>query len=159
VTFNGRGTVVDAAARTLRVDDGTEIIGTKALLLATGSSPRSLPGFDFDGERILSSDHVLNIDTVPGPGGRHRWRGHRLRVRLLPGDVGSDVTVLEALPQILTGVDKDAADVVVRAFKKRGIKVQTGCEGETAPTAPATVWRSATTPGRARPNWPSTSWW
>src|SRR5262249_31060116 len=42
------------------------------------------------------------------------------------GDVGSDVTVLEALPQILTGVDKDAADVVVRAFKKRGIKVQTG---------------------------------
>ena len=42
------------------------------------------------------------------------------------GDVGSDVTVLEALPQILTGVDKDAADVVVKAFKKRGIKVQTG---------------------------------
>jgi dihydrolipoamide dehydrogenase len=39
------------------------------------------------------------------------------------GDVGSDVTVLEALPQILTGVDKDAAAVVVKAFKKRGIKV------------------------------------
>jgi len=65
VDLQRAGTVVDAAARTLRVDDGTEIIGTKALLLATGSSPRSLPGFDFDGERILSSDHVLNIDTVP----------------------------------------------------------------------------------------------
>src|SRR5918992_5824384 len=50
-TFNGRGTVVDAAAKTLRVDDGTEMTGTKALVLATGSSPRSLPGIEVDGER------------------------------------------------------------------------------------------------------------
>ncbi|MBV8951977.1 MAG: FAD-dependent oxidoreductase, partial [Actinobacteria bacterium] len=44
----------------------------------------------------------------------------------LLADVGSDVTVLEVLPQILAGVDRDAADVVVRAFKKRGVKVETG---------------------------------
>jgi dihydrolipoamide dehydrogenase len=125
VTFNGRGTVVDAAGRRLRVDDGTEIVGTKALILATGSSPRSLPGIEFDGERILSSDHVLDLDHVPA------------RVAVIGGgaigcefasflaDVGSEVTVLEALPQILTGVDKDAAEVVVRAFRKRRIKVQT----------------------------------
>ncbi|HZQ78167.1 MAG TPA: FAD-dependent oxidoreductase, partial [Acidimicrobiia bacterium] len=126
VTFNGRGTVVDAAARRLRVDDGTEITGTKALILATGSSPRSLPGFDFDGERIMSSDHVLNLDHVPARVCVIGGGAIGCEFASFLGDVGSDVTVLEALPQILTGVDKDAADVVVRAFKKRGIKVQTG---------------------------------
>jgi dihydrolipoamide dehydrogenase len=131
VTFNGRGTVVDAAARTLRVtgssdDGGTEITGTKALILATGSSPRSLPGFDFDGERILSSDHVLNISEVPARVAVIGGGAIGCEFASFLGDVGSDVTVLEALPQILTGVDKDAADVVVRAFKKRGIKVLTG---------------------------------
>jgi dihydrolipoamide dehydrogenase len=44
----------------------------------------------------------------------------------LLGDVGSDVTVLEALPNILPGVDPEAADVVVRSFHKRGIRVHTG---------------------------------
>jgi dihydrolipoyl dehydrogenase len=122
-TFNGRGTVVDAAARTLRVDDGTEITGTKALVLATGSSPRSLPGMDFDGERILSSDHVLNLDHVPARVAVIGGGAIGCEFASFLGDVGSEVTVLEALPQILTGVDKDAADVVVRAFKKRGIKV------------------------------------
>jgi dihydrolipoamide dehydrogenase len=126
VTFNGRGTEVDAANRVLRVDDGTEIRGTRALVLATGSSPRSLPGFDFDGERILSSDHVLNIDHVPARVAVIGGGAIGCEFASFLGDVGSDVTVLEALPQILTGVDKDAADVVVRAFKKRGIKVSTG---------------------------------
>jgi dihydrolipoamide dehydrogenase len=126
VTFNGRGTVVDAANRVLRVDDGTEIKGTKALILATGSSPRSLPGFDFDGERILSSDHVLNVSEVPARVAVIGGGAIGCEFASFLGDVGSDVTVLEALPQILTGVDKDAADVVVRAFKKRGIKVSTG---------------------------------
>ena len=125
-TFNGRGAVVDAANRVLKVDDGTEIKGTKAMILATGSSPRSLPGLDFDGERILSSDHVLNLDHVPARVAVIGGGAIGCEFASFLGDVGSDVTVLEALPQILTGVDKDAADVVVKAFKKRGIKVSTG---------------------------------
>ena len=125
-TFNGRGTVVDAANRVLKVDDGTEIKGTKAMILATGSSPRSLPGLDFDGERILSSDHVLNLDHVPARVAVIGGGAIGCEFASFLGDVGSDVSVLEALPQILTGVDKDAADVVVKAFKKRGIKVSTG---------------------------------
>ena len=41
-------------------------------------------------------------------------------------DLGTQVTVLEALPKILPGCDKDVADVVLRSFKKRGIEVRTG---------------------------------
>ena len=121
----GTGTVVDAAAHHVKVSDGTELTGD-ALILATGSATRSIPGFDFDGERILSSDHVLTMDRVPG------------RVAIIGGgaigcefasylaDVGSEVTVLEALPSILPGVDKQVADVVARSFKKRHITVETG---------------------------------
>jgi dihydrolipoamide dehydrogenase len=124
--FPGKGTVADAAGRTLRVDDGTEITGTRGLVLATGSSPRSLPGFDFDGERIMSSDHVLDLDGVPPRVAVIGGGAIGCEFASFLGDVGSDVTVLEALPQILTGVDKDAADVVVKAFRKRGIKTLVG---------------------------------
>jgi dihydrolipoamide dehydrogenase len=120
-----RGEVASVDDRRIRLADGSEITGD-ALILATGSLPRTLPGFDFDGRTILSSDHVLALDHVPE------------RVAVIGGgaigcefasyfvDVGSRVTILEALPQILTGVDVDAANVAVRAFKKRGIAVQTG---------------------------------
>ncbi len=129
--FPGTGSVLDAAERTARVSDGpesdgTELKGTKALVLATGSSPSTLGGFDYDGVRIMSSDHVLNLDKVPARVAVIGGGAIGCEFASFLGDVGSDVTVLEALPQILTGVDKDAADVVVRAFKKRGIKVLTG---------------------------------
>ncbi|MGH8976030.1 MAG: dihydrolipoyl dehydrogenase [Acidimicrobiia bacterium] len=124
--FPGTGAVADAAGRMLRVSDGTEITGKKALVLATGSTPRTLPGFDFDGERIMSSDHVLNLDGVPPRVAVIGGGAIGCEFASFLGDVGSEVTVLEALPQILTGVDKDAADVVVKAFRKRGIKTLVG---------------------------------
>jgi dihydrolipoamide dehydrogenase len=119
----GRGTLA-ADGHTVSVN-GEEIRG-RNVVIATGSAPRSLPGFDFDGERILSSDDVLEIAEVPE------------RVAVIGGgaigcefasflvDVGSNVTLLEVLPQILPGVDQQVAQVVARAFTKRGIKLQTG---------------------------------
>lgn len=122
----GTGTVVDAAARHVRVSDGTELIGNSGLILATGSVPRSLPGLEFDGSRVLSSDHVLQLEQVPP------------RVSIIGGgvvgcefasllrDMGSEVTILEMLPRILPGVDAEASDVLARAFAKRGIAVYPG---------------------------------
>ena len=123
--FPGTGTVVDAAARHVRVSDGTEVTGD-SLILATGSAPRSIPGFDFDGERILSSDHVLAMDQVPGRTAIIGGGAIGCEFASYLADVGSEVTVLEALPNILPGVDKQVADVVARSFKKRRITVETG---------------------------------
>jgi len=76
--------------------------------------------------RVLSSDEVLQLDQIPR------------RVAVIGGgaigcefasflvDVGAEVTLLEALPQILTGVDQQVAQTVARAFTKRGINVQAG---------------------------------
>jgi dihydrolipoamide dehydrogenase len=122
--YDGRGEVVDAAAHLVRLPDGTDVQGDN-LVIATGSYPRSLPGLDFDGTRVLSSDHVLELTTLPP------------RVVIIGGgvigaefasmlvDMGSEVTVLEALPRILMATDVDAGTVVARSFKKRGVNVHT----------------------------------
>ena len=95
------------------------------MILATGSLARvSCPASRSTARDVLSSDHVLELDEVPA------------RIAVVGGgaigcefasflvDVGSEVTMLEALPQILPGVDQQAARPVVRAFTKRGIKVR-----------------------------------
>jgi dihydrolipoyl dehydrogenase len=109
----------------VRLADGTEVQGAN-LVIATGSAPRTLPGLDFDGVRVLSSDHVLELTELPP------------RVAIIGGgvigaefasmlvDMGSEVTILEALPRILAPTDPDAGNVVARSFKKRGVAVHTG---------------------------------
>ena len=124
-TVPGTGSVVDASAHHIRVSDGSELQG-RALILATGSVPRSLPGLDFDGERILSSDHVLALNDVPGRVLIIGAGAIGCEFASLLVDVGSEVTLVEALPRILPGVDVEAADVVVKAFRKRGIRLHTG---------------------------------
>ena len=121
----GRGEVADGPGHVIRVADGTEIAG-RNLVVATGSAPRALPGLDFDGTRILSSDHVLALTELPP------------RVAIIGGgvigaefasmliDMGSEVTLLEALPRILATTDKEVGGVVARSFKKRGVNVQEG---------------------------------
>ena len=126
-TVAGTGIVLDAAAKHVRASDGTEVTGD-ALILATGSLPRSLPGLDFDGERILSSDHVLALTEVPGRVVIIGGGAIGCEFASFLGDVGSEVTVLEVLPGLLPGVDPEVADVVARAFQRRGITVHTSAK-------------------------------
>jgi dihydrolipoamide dehydrogenase len=120
----GTGSLVDARGRHVRVTDGSELQGT-ALILATGSLPRSLPGLEFDGERILHSDHVLTLTEVPGRVLIIGAGAIGCEFASLLSDVGSDVTLVEALPRILPGVDTEAAEVVGRSFRKRGVRLHT----------------------------------
>src|SRR5438309_7416518 len=50
----------------VRVDDGSELKATKAVILASGSVPRTIPGFDPDGRFVMTSDEVLALDKLPG---------------------------------------------------------------------------------------------
>ena len=123
----GTGTIIDAAARHVRVSDGSELKGG-ALILATGSSPRSLAGLEFDGTNVLSSDDVLQLADVPSRVAVIGGGAIGCEFASLLSDIGSEVTLVEALPRLLPGVDVEASNVVERSFKRRGVKVHTSAK-------------------------------
>jgi dihydrolipoamide dehydrogenase len=121
----GTGSIIDANAHHVRVSDGTELLGD-ALILATGSTARALPGLDFDGQRILSSDHVLELEEVPKRVAIIGAGAVGCEFASLLGDLGTEVTLLEALPRILPGADGDASDALARSLTKRSIACHAG---------------------------------
>jgi dihydrolipoamide dehydrogenase len=124
-TFAGTGSL--GANHLVTVDDGngTQLHGTY-VVLATGSVPRTIPGFEPDGETILTSDHVLELDKLPASAAVIGGGAIGCEFASMLSDLGCDVTLLEALPKLLPGCDADVVDVVVRSFKKRGMTVRTG---------------------------------
>jgi dihydrolipoamide dehydrogenase len=125
--YDGTGSL--HAGRTVRVTGGqsgdVELQGDH-VVLAGGSVPRTLPGFDVDGRLVVTSDEVLSIDRVPASAAVVGGGAIGCEFASMLADLGAQVTILEALPKILPGCDEDAAKVVERAFAKRGITVRTG---------------------------------
>jgi dihydrolipoamide dehydrogenase len=122
-TFAGTGTL--GADHLVKVSDGTELRG-KHVIIASGSVPRTIPGFEVDGKLVLTSDEVLDLEKLPSSAVVIGGGAIGCEFASMLSDLGTQVTVLEALPKILPGCDKDAADVIQRSFKKRGIDVRTG---------------------------------
>lgn len=98
----------------------------KAVVLAAGSTTRTIPGFEVDGTIVMTSDEVLSMPELPGSAVVIGGGAIGCEFASMMGDLGVTVTVLEAAPQILTGCDPDATKVVQRSFKKRGITTRTG---------------------------------
>jgi dihydrolipoamide dehydrogenase len=115
--------------RTVTVRGGSsgdlELTGD-AVILASGSLPRTIPGFDVDGTTVMTSDEVLSITDVPGSAAVIGGGAIGCEFASMMADMGTKVTVLEALPKILPGCDDDITRVVLRSFKSRGIDVRTG---------------------------------
>lgn len=124
--LDGIGTLGANHTVTVAHPDGTSSVVTGTnVVLAAGSVPRTIPGFEPSGP-VMTSDEVLMLDHVPA------------RVVVIGGgaigcefastfaDLGAQVTILEGLPKILPGLDSDVANVVVRSFKKKNIDIKTG---------------------------------
>ena len=107
------------------VSNGEEVIGD-SVILASGSVPRTIPGFDIDGETIITSDEVLSMRELPKSVAIIGGGAIGCEFASLMSDLGVSVTIIEALPSLLAGCDKDVADVVIRSFRKRGIAMHTG---------------------------------
>ena len=138
-TFIGTGFL--EAGHRVRVEgpDATELTG-RSVVIASGSVPRSIPGFDVDGKIVLTSDEVLDLDRLPASVAVIGGGAIGCEFASMFCDLGSQVTVLEAMDSILPGCDADVVAVVARAFRKRGITVHAGVKvsghtpGESATT-------------------------
>ena len=119
------GTGQLARGKTVRVSDGSALKADK-VILATGSVPRSIPGFDVDGKFVLTSDEVLSLDKLPSSVAVIGGGAIGCEFASMMSDLGVKVTLLEALPKLLALCDSDVADVVAKSFKKRGIDVRVG---------------------------------
>ena len=108
-------------------EGGTAAITAKNIIIATGSRPKTFPGFEFDEQRVISSREALEMRKVPekivivGAGSTG------MEFADVFNAFGANVTIVEALPHLLPLEDEEIAGVVARSFKKRkiGVKAKT----------------------------------
>lgn len=107
-------------------DGDPSVLEGRAIVLATGSHARTIPGYEIDGERIVTSDHALD------------WPARPDRVAVVGGgvigcefaslltDLGAEVHVFEVMDQIVPGSDPDGAKMLQRQLSRRGVKFHVG---------------------------------
>lgn len=116
------------AGKTVSVSGGAAgdvELTANAVVLAPGSVPRTLPGFDVDGKVVMTSDEFLSIAELPKSAAIIGGGVIGCEFASLLADLGTKVTILEALPKILPGLDKDLTKVIEKSFKGRGIDIRT----------------------------------
>lgn len=125
--FNGFGKILSKGKVEVALADGKkETIETKNIIIATGSVVRPIPGFETDGKQVVNSDHILELTEVPkslivmgsgAVGSEFASVYHRF---------GTETTLVELLDRIVPLEDAEVSKELQRAFKKQGIKVETG---------------------------------
>jgi dihydrolipoamide dehydrogenase len=129
--YNGFGKITGAGKIEVTKDDGTkETVNTKNIIIATGSVVKPFPGFETDGDKIVNSDHILELQKVPkslivmGAG------AVGVEFASVYARFGSDTTIVEFMPRLLPIEDEEVSKELERVFKKRGIKSQTNTKLE-----------------------------
>lgn len=113
----------------ITADGGTQqFVQAKAIVIATGSEPISLPTLPFDGERIISSTEALSLPAVPQHlvvigGGAIGLELGSVWLRL-----DAKVTVVELLPRLIPGTDAQIASALQRALSKQGFSFMLGAQ-------------------------------
>ncbi len=107
-------------------DEGESVLEGRNVIVATGSAPRSIPGYPLDGERIVSSDHALDWEKQPGRVAIIGAGAIGCEFASLLVDLGSEVHLFELMDQIVPGADRDAAAELSKQLARRGVKVRTG---------------------------------
>jgi len=108
-------------------DGGKQTLSaTRELIIATGSTPRSVPGIDVDRKKIIFSDEAIHLTAVPKSIAIMGSGAVGVEFASIFKSYGSDVTVIELLPRLVPGEDEAVSAELERVFKKKGIKVLTG---------------------------------
>ena len=120
--FKGKGSFKSSNEISISVDNKETVIQTNKTIISTGSEPVSIPGIDFDEEKILSSTGALSISKLPKKmiivGGGYIG----LEMGSVWSRLGTQVEVVEYLDHITPGMDKEISKEFEKILKKQGIK-------------------------------------
>ena len=105
--------------------DGKKTYGARSIIIATGSVPRDIPIAPADGERILNSDHILELRKVPGSLAVLGAGAVGTEFASIYASFGTKVTLIEMLPRVLPIEDEEVSAELQRALRKRGLEVLT----------------------------------
>lgn len=122
----GRGTLVEANQILVKQPDGSREITSKKVIIATGSKPilPKIEGIDLQdvvtSKEILSMNHKIYKELIIIGGGVIG-----VEIATIYQELGSEVTIIEAMDRILPAMDKESSQSVAMSLKKRGIKIHT----------------------------------
>ena len=120
LTGNGGVDVFEGEKQTLRA--------RKEIIVATGSTPRGVPGIEIDRARIITSDEAINLRDVPKTLVIMGSGAVGVEFASIFNRFGSDVTIVELLPRLVPVEDEAVSGELEKAFRKQGITSHTGAK-------------------------------
>jgi dihydrolipoamide dehydrogenase len=102
------------------------LTATKDIIVATGSAPRSVPGVEIDGRRIITSDDAIHLKEIPKTLVVMGSGAVGVEFASIFNRFGSDVTIIELLPRLVPAEDEAISAELEKSFRKQGITSHTG---------------------------------
>jgi dihydrolipoamide dehydrogenase len=128
-TVQGTATLTSADTVEIDVEGGDRrTVSAPAIVIATGSKPKQLPFAEFDGKRIISSDHAMNLEKLPKKAIILGSGAVGMEFATAWNAFGVEVTIVEMEDRLLPLEDADSSKEIGRAFRKRGIKAMTSAK-------------------------------
>src|SRR5690554_6516521 len=127
-TLTGTGRFVSPHELEVETAEGTKLVRFDNCIVAAGSQPVKLPGFPWDDPRVMDSTDALMLADIPRQllvvGGGIIG----LEMACVYSALGSEVTVVEFMDQLMPGADKDLVKPLAELLRKRGVSVHLGCK-------------------------------
>ena len=131
-------------------DGQRQVLEARAILLATGSEARMLPGLKPDAQRILTNIEILNLNYVPQSLAVLGAGAVGVEFASCFKRFGSNVSIFEMLPRLVPVEDEEVSKELGRVFKKQGIRVETGAKVDNVQVTDSGVRFTATLAGGAQ---------
>jgi dihydrolipoamide dehydrogenase len=123
--FSGTGRLaLPGKVEVTSADGKKDTINTKSMIIATGSVVRPIAGFETDGERVVNSDHILELKEIPKSLIVMGCGAVGVEFASIYSRFGADTTAVELLPRLVPLEDEEISKELERSFRKRGIKSQ-----------------------------------
>ena len=126
--ISGQAKIIDSTKVEVSFKNNIEILDTKNIVIATGSSPINIPVAKINSNNIVDSTGALEFQTVPKKLAIIGAGVIGLELGSVWARLGSEVTVLEAMDDFLPMADKRIAKEVLREFNKQGLNINLGCK-------------------------------